>query len=241
MKAVSSMATRALLADLSAAAGRAGHAELFIESLGGVDAAARVANAEQFDMVFLAIGALRTLAVDGHVDPGTITPLALSQVVAGVASGTDSPAERPDGYAFEDAAGMREALLAASRIGYSTGPSGTALVKMIDDWGLSDELGARLVQARAGVPVARSLVEGDVDLGFQQLSELVGQSGVKILGVLPPDCAIDTIFAGAVASTATDPVAAGATLEYLASAAVAPIKQAHSFAEPSVLRRKFVH
>lgn len=233
MKAISSMATRHVLADLNVAAVAAGHPELRIESLGGVDAADRVANGEQLDIVFLEIGALKKLAADGHVDAESLAPLVLSQVAVGVASGTDSPAGRPDGYAFEDAASMRKALLAAKRIGYSTGPSGTALVKMIDNWGLTDALGPRLVQAQAGVPVARSLVEGDVDLGFQQLSELVGQPGVKILGVLPPDCAIDTIFAGAVASTAADPVAAGATLKFFASAAASSIKQAHHFAEPS--------
>jgi molybdate transport system substrate-binding protein len=224
------MATRHVLADLSAAAEAAGLPRIEIESLGGVDAAKRVADGEALDLVFLATDALRRLAADGHVEPGSITPLVLSQVAVGVPSGSDEPAAHAGGLAFADASGMRDALRSATRIGYSTGPSGTALVEMIGGWGLGEELGERLVQARAGVPVARSLAEGEVDLGFQQLSELVGQPGVRILGVLPPDCAIDTIFAGAVAATASDPAVAREALAFLGSEAVAPIVEAHSFA-----------
>lgn len=251
------MATRHVLADLGAAAEAAGHPCIEIESLGGVDAARRVADGERFDLVFLAIDALQRLAADGHVLAETVTPLVLSQVAVGVPAGAAEPdgarpagaagsagadagpadpagasvpATSDGGFAFSDAAGMRSALRAATRIGYSTGPSGTALVSMIDGWGLGEELGERLVQARPGVPVARSLAEGEVDLGFQQLSELVGQPGVRILGVLPPDCAIDTVFAGAVAATAPDPVAALEALRFFASDAAAPIVEAHSFA-----------
>ncbi len=230
MRAISSMATRHVLAELSSAAEAAGHAQLHIESLGGVDAAKRVAEGEQLDLVFLAQDALQRLAADGHVAAGTVTPLILSQVAVAVPAEDDEPAGHSGGVAFPDAAGMRAALRQAARIGYSTGPSGVALVKMIEEWGLGEELGERLVQARPGIPVARSLAEREVDLGFQQLSELVGQPGIRILGVLPPDCAIDTVFAGAVAETSRDAERAGAVLDFLASDAAASIKTAHSFA-----------
>lgn len=232
MKAISSMATRHVLADLAAAAIDAGLPKLDIESVGGVDAAERVAAGESFDLVFLADSALTRLADAGHVDAATLTPLVLSQVAVAVASGGSEPAARPDGPAFADAAGLRDALRAAKRIGYSTGPSGTALVKMIDGWGLTRELGERLVQAKPGIPVAKSLAEGDVDLGFQQLSELVGQAGVRILGVMPPDCAIDTVFAGAVAVSSADAARAGQVLAFLASEGTAPIKAQHAFGIP---------
>ncbi|HBU43524.1 MAG TPA: molybdenum ABC transporter substrate-binding protein, partial [Microbacterium sp.] len=66
MKAISSMATRLLLADLMAAADDAGLGHVEIESVGGVDAADRVAAGEEFDLVFLADGALAKLAAGGH-------------------------------------------------------------------------------------------------------------------------------------------------------------------------------
>ncbi|WP_417509360.1 substrate-binding domain-containing protein [Microbacterium sp.] len=231
MKAISSMATRHVLADLAAAAAEAGLPEVEIESVGGVDAAARVADGDAFDLVFLASGALTKLASSGHVS-GTVVPLMLSQTAVALPSDSSEPATRPEGPAFADASELREALRSANRIGYSTGPSGTALVKMIDGWGLTLELDERLVQARPGIPVAKSLADGDVDLGFQQLSELVGQPGVRILGVMPSDCAIDTVFAGAVAAASDSPEKAAEVLTFLASDAVRGIKEQHSFGIP---------
>ncbi|MGP6169975.1 substrate-binding domain-containing protein [Microbacterium sp. A196] len=228
MKAISSMATRHVLADLLDAAASAGLPAVEVESVGGVDAAARVADGEAFDLVFLASGALTKLASSAHV-PGPVVPLMLSQTAVAVPSGSSEPATRPEGPAFADASELRDALRSANRIGYSTGPSGTALVKMIDGWGLTDEVGDRLAQAQPGVPVARSLAKGVVDLGFQQLSELVGQPGVRILGVMPSDCAIDTVFAGAVATASDSPEKAAEVLAFLASDAARPIKEQHSF------------
>lgn len=233
MKAISSMATRHVLADLTAAAVAAGLARVDVESVGGVDAAERVAAGEPFDLVFLADGALKKLADAGHVDAATVTPLVLSRVAVAVPSDSAEPAARPDDAAFADADGLRKALRAAKRIGYSTGPSGTALLKMIDDWGMADELRDRLVQARPGIPVARALADGDVDLGFQQLSELVNRPGVRILGAMPDDCAIDTVFAGAVAIASASPAAAGEVLAFLASSAAADIKAQHAFGVPA--------
>lgn len=232
MKVISSMATRQVLADLTAAAAATGLARIDVESVGGVDAAERVAAGESFDLAFLADGALQRLADAGHVDAASLVPLVLSQVAAAVPSGTSAPAERPEGPAFDSAESVREALRAAKRIGYSTGPSGTALVRMIEEWGLADELGDRLVQARPGVPVASALAASAVDLGFQQLSELVSQPGVRILGVLPEECAIDTVFAGAVVTASVDKERAGRVLKFFASQAVAPIKAQHAFLAP---------
>lgn len=233
MKAISSMATRLVLADLTAAAAAERLARVDVESVGGVDAAERVAAGEAFDLVFLAAGAMSSLAAEGHVDAATVTPLVLSQVAVAVPSGSAEQAMRPDGPAFADADGLRDALRDATRIGYSTGPSGTALVKMIEDWGMSSEVGDRLVQTRPGIPVARSLADGEVDLGFQQLSELVGQPGVRILGVMPDDCAIDTVFSGGVVTASVDQARARQVLSFFASAAVAPVKVQHAFGVPA--------
>jgi molybdate transport system substrate-binding protein len=233
MRAISSMATRQVLTELLTAAADRGLPAVELESVGGVDAAARVAGGEDVDLVFLAIGALKKLAASGHVDDATISPLMLSQTAAAVRAPGAESAARPDGPAFADAGELRDALRSATRIGYSTGPSGTALVSMIDEWGMSDEVGERLAQAKPGVPVAKSIAAGDVDLGFQQLSELVGQPGIRILGVLPEDCAIDTVFAGAVATASASPARAADVLAFLGSDAGALITLRHSFGLPA--------
>ena len=229
MRAISSMATRHVLVDLAAAAIGYGLPSMRVESVGGLDAAERVAAGEQFDLVFLADAVLKRLACTGRVDVATVTPLLISHVAIAVASGSRALSTAPARAAFPTASGVRDALRGAGRIGYSSGPSGALLTKMIEEWGLTEELDGRLLLAKPGVPVARSLAEGEVDLGFQQLSELVGQPGVRVLGVMPEDCAMDTVFGGAVAAASEQPDEAGRVLAFLSSDDVTRIKSAHSF------------
>ncbi len=230
------MATRHVLAELADAAASAGLPPLEIESVGGVDAARRVAEGEAFDLVFLAADALARLAAEGHVVADTVTALMLSQTAVAVRAGRESPeaaapaAAAPDrAIAFANATEVQAALRAAARIGISTGPSGAALVRMIDAWGMTGEIAGRLVQAPPGIPVAQLVVDGEVDLAFQQLSEIAGHPGIRVLGVLPDDCAITTVFAGAVASAAADPVGAARVLAQLASDEVSTTKRRHGF------------
>lgn len=223
------MATRQVLADLAAAAVSAGLPAVDIESVGGVDAARRVREGEQVDLVFLAEDALAALARDGHVDASSVVALVVSDVVAAVPANTADRAKPTDAVAFADAEAMRSAIASADRIGYSTGPSGSALLELIAGWGLTEAVRDRLVQAKPGIPVAQLLARGDVDLGFQQLSELAGHPGVRILGVLPPGCAITTVFAGAVATASSEAASAQSLLDCFSSDSVIAIKTGNGF------------
>ena len=216
---ISSMATRALLAELTAGFEAATGQKVAIASVGGVDAAKRVAAGEAFDLVLLASDALDKLAATGHVLPGRVdyvhSPVAIAV-----------PAGAPVHDVGSEAA-LRAAVLSASSIGYSTGPSGQHLMRLFQRWGVADELASRTVQAQPGVPVGSQVASGEVSLGFQQLSELQGLPGITIAGLLPADCAFITTFSGAVASTSAQPEAARAFLAYLNSPATAAIKQRH--------------
>src|SRR6187399_2577529 len=123
IQGISSMATRQLLADLVAAYPGRANQPVAIESVGGVDAAKRVAAGEAFDVVFLASDAIDKLIAGGHVEAGSKVDL----VESGVAVAVKAGAPRPD-ISSEDA--VRQAVLAAPTIGYSTGPSGVALQKL---------------------------------------------------------------------------------------------------------------
>lgn len=220
---ISSMATRALLAELLAAWRDQGGSAVAMTSIGGVDAAGRVAAGEAFDVVVLASDAIDKLMAAGHLLAGSRVDLVHSAVAVAV------PADAPRPDIAEDAA-LRAAVLAAPTIGYSTGPSGTALLALFQRWGIADLVAPKLVQARAGVPVGSLVARGEVALGFQQRSELIGVAGIQLLGDLPPAVAIDTIFSGAVAATSTRPDAVRALLAWLASPATAEAKQRHGMA-----------
>lgn len=220
---ISSMATRQLLAELLAAWQGQGGLPVAMESVGGVDAARRVIAGEAFDLVVLASDAIDKLTDSGHLVAGSRVDLVQSGVAVAVPAG----APRPD---IGNEAALRAAVLAAPSIGYSTGPSGTQLLKLFDRWGITAQLQGRLVQARAGVPVGSLVASGEVALGFQQLSELIGLPGISLLGGMPAPVQIDTIFSGAVAATSQQPAAVRALLAWLAAPDTAATKLRHGMA-----------
>jgi molybdate transport system substrate-binding protein len=222
---ISSMATRALLADLAVQARQRGGVEIAFESVGGVDAARRVASGEAFDVVVLAADAIDKLQAAGKLLAGSRTDLVHSGVAVAVRRG----APRPD---IGSADALRQALLAARSIGYSTGPSGTALLQLFEQWGLAEALRARTVQAPPGVPVGALVARGEVELGFQQRSELMFLDGIDLLGPLPPEAQIVTTFSAAVCSTSAHPAAARELVSLLAAPDTAALKRRHGM-EPA--------
>ena len=204
------MATRQVLNELAKAWQQRSGLPVAVESVGGVDAAKRVAAGEPFDFVVLAADAIDKLVASGQVLAGTRVDL----VDSGVAIAVRAGAPRPD-VSSEEA--LKRAVLAAPTVGYSTGPSGVALVKLFERWDIAQELQGRLVQAPPGVPVGALVARGEVALGFQQLSELIHLQGIDVVGPMPAAVQITTTFSGALCKASSQGESVRAMLAFMAS------------------------
>ncbi|WP_438391809.1 substrate-binding domain-containing protein [Caballeronia sp. DA-9] len=217
---ISSMATRQVLAELVEEYRRVSGRRVAIESVGGVAAAQRVQEGEPFDIVVLAADAIERLAAAGRIDPASRVDLARSGVAIAVAAGA------PRSEIGTEAA-LREAILAARNIGYSTGPSGLYLNHLFERWGIAETIAPRIVQAPPGVPVGTLVARGEVELGFQQLGELMHLPGIDVIGSLPPEVQIITVFSAAICTVSRQKDAARGLLSFLASPAAGSAKLRH--------------
>jgi molybdate transport system substrate-binding protein len=89
---------------------------------------------------------------------------------------------------------------------------------LLERWGIAQSIGPSLVQAPPGVPVGTLIARGDVELGFQQLAELVHLPGIDIVGLLPREAELVTTFCAAVCSRSAHPDGAKRFLALVASA-----------------------
>jgi molybdate transport system substrate-binding protein len=185
---------------------------------GGVQLMQRMQDGESVDLVITAGNSVDALIRLGKVVPGSRVDLAKVGVAAAVRAG----APKPD---ISSAAALKQALLAAKSIGYSTGPSGVHLVTVFQRMGIADELKPKSRQAPPGVPVGSFVASGEVELGFQQLSELLPVPGIEVIGMLPPEAQELTVFSAGIHAGAKQPAAARALVQFLSAPASVPAKK----------------
>jgi molybdate transport system substrate-binding protein len=222
---LSSMATRHILTDLAKAYELMHGTRVDIRSMGGVEVAKLVRSREPTDVVVLASKVMKALEAEGHIVKGSIIDFARSEIAIAVPAGAPRPK-------IDSEQAVRQAMLEARRLCYSTGPSGDHLKALCEKWGLAESVLGRALMAPPGVPVASVVARGDADLGFQQLSELIGQPGIEVLGPLPLEIQAVTIFSAGVSSASQEREAARAVVGYMASAETGDTKRRYGM-EPA--------
>ena len=82
------------------------------------------------------------------------------------------------------------------------------------------------------MPVATLVAKGEADLGIQQLSELIGQPGIEVVGPLPPEIQAVTVFSAGVSAANLEPQGRPRPRRLLASAETSDTKRRYGM-EPA--------
>jgi molybdate transport system substrate-binding protein len=172
--------------------------------------AKRIRDGEVFDLVLIAAPNIDQLIAEGKLATGSRTDYAKSGVGVAVRRGLPKP-----DISTGDA--IKKAVLAASSVAYSSGPSGFYLAELFQKMGIAEQIKAKVKQPPSGAQVGDLIARGEADLGFQQVSELLHFQGIDYLGPLPPDIQNITTYSIGLHASAQTLEAAKALVEALRS------------------------
>jgi molybdate transport system substrate-binding protein len=174
----------------------------------------RLSNGEAADVIILSRSSLDNLTNLGEVRPESRVDLVRSGIGMAVRSGS----QKPD---ISTRAAFIDAVLRAESIGYSASASGiylsTVLFPQLQIWDRIEPKSIRILSERVASVVAR----GEVEIGFQQISEILPIEGVEYVGPIPDDLQEITIFSAGITRRAQNMSGAKFLIEFLSSEGVA--------------------
>ena len=192
----------------------------------GVETRRMVAKGQTLD-VSLIIAPFPGAISSGAIVPGSATLVASILTAVGVPKGRP----KPD---ISTPAAVKKALLAAKSIGYEDPDftvAGQGPLEALNKLGIAEQVatksqvelgpGAQGISPAATnnvIKTSKRLENGDIDIGMLMLSDMLPEKDkYDIVGVLPPEISTPVAVVGFISTHASDPTAAKALLQYLAS------------------------
>jgi molybdate transport system substrate-binding protein len=190
--------------------------------------AQRVSDGEPCDAVIGTDRGVADLIRQGRIAAGSGREIARSAMALAVQKG----APRPD---ISSAEKFKQAMLATKSLAMSNpvggGQSGANLAMAFERLGIADAMKGKTIYGPGGPAglIGNFLLRGEVEIGVQQLPELMAVPGIDIVGPLPDGVQSMTVFTVALSSGARDPEAARALIDFLASPAAAKVMREMGF------------
>lgn len=167
-----------------------------------------IENGTAFDLAILSATAIGELVSSGHLDPTSSTPVAAGGLGIAV---PDSAADRKP----ETPEDIKQMILDAKRVVIAkNGGSHAALRRMFESLDVADAVDAKLLQVESTTPPL-AVASRQADLGFSQISEIVGVRGVRLAGPLPGPLQVPSAFSAAVSSSTSQIDMARAVVNHL--------------------------
>lgn len=206
-------AYKALLPQIEALTGKAVVTVTTSIGTGDTSIPNRLKRGEVADIVIVADGVLRQFIADGYVLAEGAMVLARSGIGMCVREG----APRPD-ISTTDA--LKKTLLSAKSIGYSASESGKYLTtEIVQRFGIADQVLPKCRLVGGGERVGAVVARGELEIGFQQMSELLPVQGISHITPLPPEVQKISKFTAGVGVHSPDPACARKVIAWLASKA----------------------
>jgi molybdate transport system substrate-binding protein len=178
----------------------------------------KVTAGEPVDIVILPPAQLDPLVRQSFV--GAARPLEVVRLgVAGRAGGPQPPVATPDGF--------KRALLAAPSFGMPDPADGstssTYLVKLMNELGIADAMRPKIKLFPDGTKALEATARGEIALTVVPITSIRVVGGVSLIGPLPEELQVKTVYAAALATKAAGSAAANGLMTTLFSSEVASV------------------
>jgi len=129
---------------------------------------------------------------------------------------------------------LRASLLKAKSITYidpNNGTSGKHFAAVLEQLGIADQVKNKTTLGKVGF-VVEPVARGEIELGIQQITEILPVKGVTLVGPLPAPLQKITTYAVTLGSAARDAGAATEFIHYLKQDSAAAVFKAKGFSVP---------
>jgi molybdate transport system substrate-binding protein len=171
------------------------------------------------------IAILTTATTDDLVKEGKLVAagrIDIAHAGAGVAARKGAP--KPD---ISTSAGFKQALLDAKSIAYvGAGATAPYIKSLFDRLGIAAQVEPKLKVQPTSNPAAKAVANGEAELGITQISEILPYAGAELVGPLPPELQLYTVYPAALATDTKEPDAAKALIKFLTSPATIAVLKA---------------
>ena len=188
--------------------------------------AKRVEAGEAADVLVVSRPQIEALEQKGHLVPGTARVIGRMGVGVFVRKG----APKPD---ISTPQAFKSTMLAAKSIGYNDpalgAPVSLYLLGLFERMGIAGEMKQKTVVFRQRSERFAPVARGEVEIGFNQLGEIIVQPGIDLVGPLPAPIQNYTVFTAAVVAAGRQPQAAKRFIDFIASRDAAAVLRAKGF------------
>jgi molybdate transport system substrate-binding protein len=170
-----------------------------------------IEHGEPFDVAILTLQVIDDLIKQGRIASETLNPLATTDIGIAVRAGTSRPAVKTAGA-------VKQLLLKSRTVGYvQEGASTPAIVNMLNRLGIAEQIRRKTIfQAGAGESMA-SVADGQTDVAFALVSEIVSAAGVQLAGPLPSEFQRPIIMTSGISTSTNKRAAADKLIQLLMS------------------------
>lgn len=175
----------------------------------------KLAAGEKPDMVLMPVPAIDARVKEGILRGDARAALGTVRIGLIVREG----AAAPDIATLDN---FKKAMLEAKSVVHSNPsatPSGAHLGKAWEQLGIADAMKPKLTFRNALDGGAESVRKGEADIGLYPMSEVIAEKGVKVVGLIPQDVQLNTVYGAAVLTANPAPEPATAFVKFLADPA----------------------